>query len=84
MIDAATGEILFHQEQQQAPAGGKGFEELLGDLEKGKAKAEAMFAREVIAHEDRDRLLEEKFQQALDRAKDDADDGPPPSPFDCE
>ncbi|MCZ6726486.1 MAG: hypothetical protein O7A98_03925 [Acidobacteria bacterium] len=82
VIDAATGEVLFHQRPQQAPAGGKAFEELLEDLDKGKAQAEAVFARELTAHEDRDRLLEEKFRQALERAADDPDDGPPPSPFD--
>ena len=84
VIDAATGEVLSHQAPQQAPAEGKGFEELLEDLDKGKAQAEAVFAREVSAHEDRDRLLEEKFRLALDRAGDDPDDGPPPSPFDYE
>jgi hypothetical protein len=84
VIDAATGEVLSHQLPQSSPAQGKGFEELLEDLDKGKARAEAVFAREVSAHEDRERLLEEKYRQALARAAEDPDDGPPPSPFDYE
>ena len=41
-----------------------------------------MFEREVAAHKDRDRLLKEKFDEAMKRAED-ADDGtPPPRPFD--
>jgi hypothetical protein len=84
VIDAATGEVLFHRKPDLPPADGKGFEELLADLDEGKARAEEVFAREVTAHEDRDRLLEEKFRQAVETAAEDPDDGPPPSPFDFE
>ncbi len=84
MLDAATGEVLSHQKVEDPPAGGKEFEELLGDIDRGKAQAEAVFEREVAAHDDRERLLEEKFRRALERAADDPDDGPPPSPFDFE
>lgn len=81
MLDAATGEVLFHEKVQDPLAGGKNFEELLDDIDRGKAQAEEVFEREVAAYDDRDRLLEERFRQALERA-DDGDDGPPPSPFD--
>jgi hypothetical protein len=82
VLDAATGEVLFHEKLQEPPAGGKQFEELLDDIDRGKAQAEDVFEREVAAYDDRDRLLEEKFRQALERAASDEDDGPPPSPFD--
>jgi hypothetical protein len=85
VLDAATGEVLFHHPAEAAPAGGKPFEELLADLDRDRARAEDVFAREVAAHADRDRLLEERFRQALERAGDDVDDGAaPPSPFDFE
>jgi len=84
VIDVATGEVLSHRKPDLPPAGGKKFEELLADLDEGKARAEEVFEREVSAHEDRDRLLEEKFRQAVERAAEDPDDGPPPSPFDFE
>lgn len=84
VIDAATGEVLQHRPPKTVPAGGKGFAELLAGLDEEKAQAEEIFEREVTAYEDRDRLLEEKFRSALERAADDPDDGPPPSPFDFE
>ena len=64
------------------PAGGKGLDELLEGLDREKEQAEDLFQKEVDAHKDRDRLLAEKFEEAMKRAED-ADDGtPPPRPFD--
>lgn len=82
VLDAVTGEVLFHEKVRDPAAGGKNFDELLDDIDRDKAQAEEVFEREVAAYDDRDRLLEEKFRQALERADD--DDGPPPSPFDFE
>lgn len=84
VIDAATGEILIHKSAQKGPARGQKFEDLLAGLDHQKAEAEETFAREVAAHKDRDRLLEEKFRAALERAKEDPDDAPPPRPFDLD
>ena len=84
VLDAETGEVLYHKKATAPPAGGKKIEELLADLDVQKEQAEDVFAREVAAHEDRERLLEERFRQALKRAEDDPEDGPPPSPFDFE
>lgn len=83
-VDAVTGEVLSHRPAIVQPAGGRGFEELLASLDQEKTQAEEVFEREVSAHRDRDRLLEEKFQQALQRAAEDPDEGPPPSPFDAD
>lgn len=84
VIDAATGQILIHKAAPTAPAGGQKFEDLLAGLDYQKAEAEETFAREVAAHKDRDRLLEEKFRVALQRAKEDPDDATPPRPFDLD
>lgn len=82
VIDAATGEVLSHKKEKTAPAGGRGLDELMEEMQEGKSQAEDVFQREVAAMKDRDRLLEEKFREALKRAEEDPDDGPPPSPFD--
>ncbi len=81
-VDTATGEVLSHDRPHRPPAGGKELGELLEGLDREKEQAEDLFEREVSAHKDRERLLEEKFQEAMKRAEE-ADDGkPPPRPFD--
>ena len=84
VIDAATGEVLSHRAVKQPLAGGKDFDTLLEDLDRDKSEAEEVFAREVAAMKDRDRLLEEKFKQAMERAKEEPDDVPPLRPFDLD
>ena len=81
VIDAATGEVLFHKAHKRPPADGKDFDALLDDLDQQKARAEDVFEREVEAMKDRDRLLEEKFREAIEQVDED-DDKPPPRPFD--
>ena len=46
--------------------------------------AEDVFQREVAALKDRDRILEEKFREALKRAEEDPDQGRPARPFDLD
>ncbi len=84
VVDSATGEVLSHRAHEAPPAGGKNLESLLGDLDKNKAEAESLFDREMEAMKDRDRLLEEKFKEALKRAEESPDDEPPPRPFDLD
>lgn len=81
MVDAATGEILSHRAPQAPPGGGKSFDALFADLDAQKASAEERFAREQAAFADRDRLLDEKFKEAMKRA-DEAPDAPLRRPFD--
>jgi hypothetical protein len=84
VVDAATGQILSHRRQKQPIGGGKDFDALFQSLDEEKARAEDTFAREVAALKDRDRILEEKFREALRRAEEDPDEGPPPRPFDLD
>lgn len=81
-VDVATGEVLAHRAAKAPPAGGKSFDELLGGLDQQKEEAEDVFQKEMKAMEDQERLMDEKFKRALERAKDLPDDEPPPSPFD--
>jgi hypothetical protein len=84
VIDAATGEVLSHRKSKQPPAGGKDFDALLKGLDEDKSRAEDIFQREVAAFKDRDRLLEEKFREAMRRAEEEPDEGPPVRPFDLD
>lgn len=84
VIDAATGEVLEHRRAKQPLGGGKDFDALLEGLDQEKADAEDIFEREVAAMKDRDRLLDEKFKQAMKRAEEEPDDEPPVRPFDLD
>ena len=49
------------------------FEDLKGELNKQKEHREQIFAQEMSSMKDRERLLEEKFKEALKRADTDSD-----------
>lgn len=71
-IDASTGAILSHEEKKKVLGS---FEDLKGQLSKQKEHREQIFAQEMSSMKDRERLLEEKFKEALKRA--DSDTGAP-------
>lgn len=83
-IDAETGEVLFHKKAKEPLAGGKDFDTLFKEMDAGKGRAEDLFAKEVAAYKDRDRLLEEKFQEALKRAEENPDEDPPLKPWELD
>jgi hypothetical protein len=83
-VDAATGEVLSHRTPKRPPAGGKDFESLLAGLDSDKTRAEETFERARAAERDRDRLLDEKFREAMKRAEEEPDEGPPRRPFDLD
>ena len=82
VVDASTGAILHHREHRGPPAGGKSFEDLLEDLDQRKERAEQLFGQSQAEHDDRERLLEERFREAMKRAEDEPDEEPPRRPFD--
>ena len=69
-VDAQTGALLAHEEKKKVLGS---FEDLKGDLAKQKEQREQIFAQEMSSMKDRERLLEEKFQEALKRADKDTD-----------
>jgi hypothetical protein len=71
-IDAQTGAIVGHEEKKKVHGS---FEDLAGELNKQKELREQLFAQEMSSMKDRERLLEEKFKEALKRA--DTDSGTP-------
>ncbi len=71
-IDAATGALIAHEEKKKVHGS---FDDLRGELSKKKELREQIFAQEMSSMKDRERLLDEKFKEALKRA--DTDSGIP-------
>ncbi len=81
-IDGNTGAILAHEEKKKAHGS---FEDLKGELDKQKQLRDQLFAQEMSSQKDRERLLEEKFQEAKKRAQGEGDlDKPFKNPLDFE
>jgi len=83
-LDAATGEVLFHRSARRQPAAGRDFDQLLAGLDESKQRADEVFQREVTALKDRDRLMEEKFREAMRRAEEEPDGEPLLRPWDLD
>lgn len=83
-VDAATGEVIAHRPAGKKTAPGKDFDSLFAGLDASKSRAEAVFEQQVNAVRHHDRLMEEKFREALKRAEEDKDEGPPVRPWDLE
>lgn len=71
-IDAQTGAVISYEEKKKILGS---FEDLKGELDKQKDLRDQLFAQEMSSVKDRERLLDEKFKEALKRA--DKDTGTP-------
>ena len=69
-IDGLTGSILSHTEKKKILGS---FEDLKGELGKQKEVRDSLFAQEMSSMKDRERLLDEKFKEAMKRADVDKD-----------
>lgn len=69
-IDAQTGALLSHEEKKKVLGS---FDDLRSDLVKQKEARDNIFAQELGSQKDRERILEEKFKEAMKRAGDDKD-----------
>ncbi len=78
-IDGQTGALLAHEEKKKIHGS---FEDLAGELNKQKELREQLFSQEMSSMKDRERLLEEKFKEALRRA--DKSDKPFHNPLDLD
>lgn len=79
-VDAQTGALLAHEEKKKTLGS---FEDLKGELDKQKVLREQIFSQEMSSMKDRERLLEEKFKEALKRA-DTSSDTPFKNPLDLD
>lgn len=69
-IDAQTGAIIAHEEKKKVLGS---FDELKGEIGKQKELRDQLFTQEITSLKDRERILEEKFQEAMKRADVDKD-----------
>ena len=69
-IDSQTGAILAHEEKKKVLGS---FEDLKGELSKQKELRDQLFSQEMSSMKDRERLLEEKFKEAMKRAEGEKD-----------
>jgi hypothetical protein len=69
-IDAQTGALISHEEKAKPVAS---FDEMLKGLDKQKQVRDQIFQQELGSQKDRERLLEEKFRDAMKRAEKDKD-----------
>lgn len=69
-IDAQTGAILAHEEKKKVLGS---FEDLKGELGKQQNLRDQLFSQEMSSMKDRERLLDEKFKEAMKRAGDEKD-----------
>jgi hypothetical protein len=67
-VDSHTGALISHEEKSKPLAS---FDEMVKGLDKQKQVREQIFSQELSSMKDRDRILEEKFQDALKRAEKD-------------
>ena len=80
IVDVKTGAILSHKEKEKPLAS---FEEMAKEMENRKKLREQVFSQELGSVKDRERLLEEKFKEAMKRAEKDKG-GPYRNPLDLD
>lgn len=80
IIDAQTGALISHEEKTKPIAS---FEEMAKGMEKQKQLREQIFNQELGSLKDRERILEEKFREAMKRA-DQEKDKPYRNPLDLD
>lgn len=79
-VDSQTGAVISHEEKKKVLGS---FDELKGELAKKRELRDQLFAQEMSSMKDRERLLEEKFQEALKKA-DTTSDSPFRNPLDLD
>jgi hypothetical protein len=68
-VDAGTGSLLNYEEKKKLTGS---FEDLKGELHKQKDQRDQIFAQQMSSEKNRERILEEKFKEALKRADTDS------------
>ena len=69
-IDAQTGAMISHEEKLRPVAS---FDDMVKGLDKQKQMREQIFVQELSSMKDRERILQEKFEEAMKRADKDKD-----------
>ena len=80
-VDRRTGKVLAHRAKAKPPAD---FDDLFDEVERSRQRAERRVAQEEEALADRRRILDRRFEEAMERAEEVDDSTPPESPFDLD
>ena len=75
VVDRATGIVISHAERKDPGRAGS-IAEIMQGLAAKKESSEKLFDREMSSMKDRGRLLDEKLQEAVKRAKESKDEKP--------
>jgi hypothetical protein len=65
IVDGVTGSLISHEEKAKPVAS---FDDMFKGLDKQKQLREQIFEQELGSMKDRERLLDEKFREALKKA----------------
>jgi hypothetical protein len=75
LVDRATGIVISH-EAKKDPKGAGSIADIMQGLAAKKESAEKLFDREMSSMKDRERILDEKLQEAVRKAKESKDEKP--------
>jgi hypothetical protein len=75
LVDRSTGSIISHTAKKD-PKNAGSIADILGDLQAKKESSERLFDREMSSMKDRARLLDEKLQEAVRKAKESGNEKP--------
>jgi uncharacterized Zn finger protein (UPF0148 family) len=71
VVDRMSGEVLFHKQKQRTRS--KSLEEMVSAMENQKADRDKMFEKGIENQKDRQRILEARFREAMQRAEKEKD-----------
>jgi hypothetical protein len=70
VVSRETGHVLLHKPPVN-PKKNQSLEEMVGEIHQKKSELASRFEKEMASQKDREKLLEEKFKEALSRARQD-------------
>ena len=68
VVSRETGQVLLHKAPVN-PKKNQSLEEMVGEVHAKKSELASRFEKEMASQKDREKVLEERFKEALSRAK---------------
>ena len=68
VVSRESGQVLLHKAPVN-PKRNQSLEEMVGEIHAKKSELASRFEKEMASQKDREKLLEEKFKEALTRAR---------------
>ena len=70
VVSRESGQVLLHKAPVN-PKKNQSLEEMVGEVHAKKSELASRFEKEMASQKDREKILEERFKEALSRAKKD-------------